>query len=285
MERKLINLAGNRYGRVVAIEIVGVRPTRWRCSCDCGATFVTTTTNLRTGGTRSCGCVRREKARRSDNKVRGLVDLTGQRFGRLVVVSREQLPGGGGAWLCDCDCGNSKLMQGTELRRGHGLHCGCQRRSRYGVKPTPIEERFLRAPKIMTPTGCIEWQMARDVDGYGLIGRGQSRGNVRAHRMAWELARGPIPDGMWVLHKCDNPPCCNPEHLFLGDNAINSLDRDQKGRCRHVARGSLFTEQDVSQIRYMLDCGVRPATVAKIYDVKPVSIHRIKLRKSWKHVV
>ena len=71
---------------------------------------------------------------------------------------------------------------------------------------------------------CVEWIGYTMPGGYG-----QSNGKL-AHRTAWETAHGPIPDGIEVLHSCDNPPCHNPEHLFLGTQADNMADMDAKGR-------------------------------------------------------
>lgn len=80
--------------------------------------------------------------------------------------------------------------------------------------------------------GCLEWQGFRSPPyGYGQIGRGgRAAGLAMTHRAAWEVTYGPIPDGLWVLHRCDNPPCCDPEHLFLGNAADNVHDMIQKGR-------------------------------------------------------
>lgn len=96
-------------------------------------------------------------------------------------------------------------------------------------------ERFL-ARLVAQPNGCHEWGGATSPKGYGRVGANGR--NTLAHRIAWELANGPIPDGLHVLHHCDNPPCCQTKptegypdgHLFLGTNADNSADRDAKGR-------------------------------------------------------
>jgi hypothetical protein len=82
-----------------------------------------------------------------------------------------------------------------------------------------------------TGDGCHEWQQNRrdpPLD-YGLAGS-RIFGTVRAHKIAWILTYGPVPKGLCVLHHCDNPPCCNPEHLFLGTHADNTADMMAKGR-------------------------------------------------------
>ncbi len=78
---------------------------------------------------------------------------------------------------------------------------------------------------------CWLWRGPFNDYGYGTVcARVGDKRNHRAHRVAWELACGPIPSGLWVLHTCDNPPCVNPSHLFLGDRAANMQDCAKKGR-------------------------------------------------------
>lgn len=113
--------------------------------------------------------------------------------------------------------------------RSHQKYCSPE------CTPRPVSERFW--DKVDKSADCWLWTSAKNMDGYGemLVGRG-SNGRYkweRAHRMSYRLAIGPIPKGLWVLHRCDNPPCVRPDHLFLGTAADNAHDRDAKGRDKY----------------------------------------------------
>jgi len=109
-------------------------------------------------------------------------------------------------------------------------------RRRGEIPPLPPVAERIRRRLIARPNGCLEWTGSTGRDGYGNIRFGGSTRLV--HRAVWELANGPIPEGIEVCHHCDNPPCCETEptdaypdgHLFLGTHADNMADRDAKGR-------------------------------------------------------
>lgn len=112
---KLIDMTGQRYGRLVVDHYVG--NSKWLCRCDCGNETIVSRSHLVKGDTNSCGCLRNENIQNLRFK-----DLKGMRFGWLVAD--EYL--GGGKWLCKCDCGNTKIVKSNWITSGRMLSCGCR---------------------------------------------------------------------------------------------------------------------------------------------------------------
>lgn len=126
--------------------------------------------------------------------------------------------------------------------------------------------------------GCMEWTAYSLNKGYGMFRRGKlADGRVLAHRFSYEIHNGPIPEGMIVRHKCDNPKCVNPEHLLLGTQKDNVAD--MVARKRHAWKGGLpwekLSDDDISDIRVMRGYGMGVTALAREYGVSHalISMH------------
>lgn len=137
---------------------------------------------------------------------------------------------------------------------------------------------------------CWEWKGAKDRKGYGLVMiENKSR---RVPRIAWEITNGPIPPGMQVCHKCDNPPCCNPNHLFVGTPKDNVHDCIAKGRDRYACgepnAQSKLTEEMVREIRSRYKRYSRKdgsGKMAKEFSVDRNTVFRAAVGKMWRHIL
>lgn len=136
-------------------------------------------------------------------------------------------------------------------------------------------------------TGCWEWQRHRNNHGYGKLtinGRG-----CYAHRLSYQLVKGDLPQGMEVLHSCDNPACINPEHLSAGTHSQNMKDCTFKGRAKMPTvsvRGerngaAKLREVDIRSIRRLLDKGWRQSDIAVRFGISQSQVSQIKRGKSW----
>jgi predicted XRE-type DNA-binding protein len=142
-------------------------------------------------------------------------------------------------------------------------------------------EQFWARFRVKPETGCWEWTGGRDADrGYGAVhtagilpGPGRM---ISTHRMSWTLKNGPIPEGLDVLHRCDNPPCGNPEHLFLGTNKNNMEDMSRKLR----AGQTKLNQEQVDEIRRRWLTGRETqAVIAKSFGVTQPQVSKIVNRK------
>lgn len=130
---------------------------------------------------------------------------------------------------------------------------------------------------------CWKWSGARNRDGYGFVRRQESF--YLAHRWAWTITYGPIPKGMGVLHRCDNPPCVNPSHLFLGDPKANAADRASKGRNAKNAGErhgqAKLNLRSVGEIRGMYSRGATCRELAALFRISKSQIHNVVTGKRW----
>lgn len=148
-----------------------------------------------------------------------------------------------------------------------------------------LKRRLLSKIEVCARTGCWNWTAGKNRRGYGQFWVGPT--NRGSHRVSYELHCGPIPNGLHVLHRCDNPACVCPDHLFLGTNADNMADRNAKGR---VARGRRFkttklTAEDVLAIRSAIGTeGPARHAIAAKYGISNKYIRKIWDRKSWRDI-
>lgn len=144
-----------------------------------------------------------------------------------------------------------------------------------------VRKRF--EAKAAVKDGCWEWQACKDGSGYGrLLVDGRAR---KAHRVAYQLYCGEVPSGLCVLHRCDNPACVNPKHLFLGTHLENMQDMIVKGRKRCLYgekhHGAKLTAAAVIAIR---QDPRRGEDVAKDYGVSRSLVGQIRRKEGWRQV-
>jgi len=152
-----------------------------------------------------------------------------------------------------------------------------------------LMDRFIRDTYPEPNTGCWIWGGGVNVDGYGVMKCVTLPKETRsAHRASYFLHNGPFDYSLQVLHRCDNPPCVNPDHLFLGTHQDNMNDRKLKGRTNKICpkgskcASSKLDENKVLEIRKI--SGKTQREIGQIYGLTQSSIHFILSRKTWTHV-
>lgn len=146
-----------------------------------------------------------------------------------------------------------------------------------------VQLEFLHMCNPEVAGGCWEWRGCCTSAGYGYWSRGGE--SFAAHRLSYELFKGPIGTGLCVCHECDNPTCVNPEHLWLGTHRANSLDMYAKGRNNQARGGAAgnakLTEGQVRSIRAMK---LSATETAALFGVSTNTVYQIRQYKSWIHV-
>lgn len=157
----------------------------------------------------------------------------------------------------------------SRWRNGRDMDMPIRKQRRYGA---PFWE------SVQFTESCWLWTGAINSDGYGT-----ALVSEKAHRVAWQMVNGPIPDGLHVLHHCDVRHCVNPDHLFLGTNADNVADKLAKNRHRRgeASPRACLTECDVQAIR---QDSRDNATIGREYGVTTTTIWQIKHRVRWQHI-
>jgi DNA-binding CsgD family transcriptional regulator len=230
-------------------------------------------------------------------------DLAGRTFGRWSVLSLASA-GKSPRWMCRCECRTERTVKTTSLIDGLSKSCECLQRELFAkasaARKVPLVDRFFKfidkngpMPHDRSLGPCWIFTSNKNRKGYGtLFNEGTTK---MAHRLSWEVHHGPIPPGMLVCHKCDNPPCVRPDHLFVGTVLDNAEDMIRKGRHssrshpERIARGerlphAVLTAEMVRLIRLKKSQGESYNQIARDLKLNRGTIAAAGSRKNWKHV-
>lgn len=182
--------------------------------------------------------------------------------------------------LCECGCGKyTNIIKGKPSRYIKGHH-------KPGSRYASIADAFWHHCVPITGEECWEWNGAFFKSGYGSLSY-HSKSHL-AHRVSYEIHKGPIPEGMHILHSCDNRKCTNPAHLRVGTQADNVDDMISRGRNRppqdRQAGRAKISDADAIQIRKLCSDGLAFKEIADRYGLSKSAIKKIHYRETWKHI-
>lgn len=187
-----------------------------------------------------------------------------------------------------CDVCGTTVKRQPDARR---MQRYCSRSCALSMRPrrrTPLAERFWSKVNVGGLYDCWEWTGARSPQGYGRIWVADQHEKVPAHRVSlmWHLGLDSLPAEMDACHHCDNPPCVNPAHLFIGTRAENIADCIAKGRfvMGDRANGVKLTSAQIPLIRQQLAAGLTRPHIAKQFGVSRAAIRMIEIGKNWRHI-
>jgi len=238
-----------------------------------------------------CGCGQRTKINTETCSKRGIAAGQPYRYVRGHNARKEPLPDSLlSDHLCECGCGNYTNLCARQ-DKSRGLARGQAQRFCLGHHKAAVTtpQGFWKRVDVRAPDECWPWLRYVNDSGYGVTRTSENKA-VRASHIAYELTNGTIPKGMFVLHSCDNPACCNPAHLSLGTHTDNMRDMDRKGRrvnSPHYGEShgmSKLTEAQVIEIRRLATSGISYEEIGRRFKISDVHAGRIAMRRCWAHV-
>jgi hypothetical protein len=213
--------------------------------------------------------------------------LTTIEHGAFVMATRNRISK---PVQCQCrECGADFVYNAAEVLKGRGQFCTRRCSARYAqrvrweAEKTTLADRYWSHVIKRGEDECWGWS-AFKYKGYGRLSNGGK--TIGAHRVSYMIHEGPIDGGLTVLHRCDNPECTNPRHLFLGTNADNNADRDRKGRQARGERDprSVLNERMVLQLRQAKREGQDVTALARTMGINPNTASAAVTGRSWKHL-
>jgi len=220
-------------------------------------------------------------------KAKGLCNKHHHRMSRYgdTELRRHTMPTGGKCTVIGC----AGVARGSGMCNKHYRRFKKYGDPKKGHQKMSIKDRLIKKIKININTGCWDFTGSKDLKGYGKLWDGNTMRS--AHRISFIEYKGSIPDGLFVLHKCDNPGCINPDHLFLGTHNENMEDMRKKGRsctekrlCGSRNFNSKLSENDIPKIKKRLLNGESCKKIAESYSVDRTTISFIKNGTTWKHL-
>ncbi len=238
-----------------------------------------------------CGCGEKTTIATRNHAMYGMVKGQPMKFISGHAGRKHRLPNPNPSGLCQCGCGQKTTISTVTIPET-GIMTGYPRRyiSGHAARKLSLENRFWSHVKIGEPDECWEWQAGKDDKGYGGFSVSKDRHHVRAHRFSYELSHGTIPDGLDVLHKCDNPPCVDPNPLFLGTQLVNMRDMTEKGRGKPAKLpgekhpNAKITDADAVKIKEMLRNKIPQKKIAGLFGISPITVSHINTGISWGHI-
>lgn len=191
--------------------------------------------------------------------------------------------------VCEA-CGKDFLALPQAVKSGYARYCGraCWR-AHFGTTEQRFWSKVSKDGPVIRPElgACWVWTDHSDPKGYGRFGSGVGKQNVFAHRFSFALTHAvTLTPEQKICHRCDNPPCVRPDHLFEGTQADNLADMRAKGRHGGTRRSDTkLTEADVREIRRLFTAGAVRTEIARRFGINVGTMYKIAKRQMWRHVL